>query len=49
MTDALSGLEGEKMIRAERGNITVLDRKRLEEKARDSYGVPAAEYRRLIG
>jgi CRP-like cAMP-binding protein len=49
VTDALSLLEGDKMIRAVRGKITVLDRKRLEEKARESYGVPEAEYRRLIG
>jgi len=49
VTDALSVLEGDKIIRAVRGKITVLDRKRLEEKARDSYGVPEAEYRRLIG
>jgi CRP-like cAMP-binding protein len=49
VTDALSVLEGEKIIRAVRGKITVLDRKRLEGRARDSYGVPEAEYRRLIG
>lgn len=49
VTDALSVLEGEKIIRAVRGNITVLNRKRLEGTARDSYGVPEAEYRRLIG
>ncbi len=49
VTDALSVLEGDKIIRAVRGKVTVLDRKRLEAKARDSYGVPEAEYRRLIG
>jgi CRP-like cAMP-binding protein len=49
VTDTLSVLEGDKIIRAERGKITVLDRKRLEGRARESYGVPEAEYRRLIG
>jgi CRP-like cAMP-binding protein len=48
VTDAISVLEGDKIIRAVRGKITVLDRKRLEAKARESYGVPEAEYRRLI-
>ena len=42
-------LEGQGIIRAERGRITVLDRARLEEVAGGSYGVPEAEYRRLIG
>jgi len=49
VTEALSVLEGAKIIRAVRGQITVLDRKRLQERARDSYGVPEAEYLRLIG
>jgi len=49
VTEALGVLEGDKIIRAVRGNITVLNRKRLEGKAKDSYGVPEAEYRRLIG
>jgi len=49
VTEALSVLEGAKSIRAVRGQITVLDRKRLQERARDSYGVPEAEYLRLIG
>jgi CRP-like cAMP-binding protein len=49
VTDALTLLEGENIIRAVRGKITVLDRRRLQARARDSYGVPEAEYRRLIG
>ena len=35
--------------RARRGVITVLNRERLEEVAGGGYGVPEAEYRRLIG
>lgn len=49
VTDAIHLLEGVNIIRATRGNIHILDRERLEETAGDSYGVPEAEYRRLIG
>jgi len=49
VTEALNGLEGEGMIKATRGQITVLDRKAIERRAGHSYGVPEAEYRRLIG
>jgi CRP-like cAMP-binding protein len=49
VTDTLNILEGEKLIRASRGQIQVLNRKGLEERAKDSYGLPEAEYRRLIG
>jgi CRP-like cAMP-binding protein len=48
VTDAIHAVEGERAIRAKRGLITVRDRKRLEEIAGDSYGVPEAEYRRLM-
>lgn len=48
VTDALHKLEGNRAIRAERALITVRDRGALEEKAGDSYGIPEAEYRRLI-
>lgn len=41
-------LEGNGLIRASRGRITILDREGLEEEARGSYGVPEAEYRRLF-
>jgi hypothetical protein len=37
------------MIRAKRSLITITDRGKLEEVAGGSYGVPEAEYRRLIG
>ena len=49
VTDALHLLEGSQLIKATRGNIRILDRNRLEHAAGASYGVPEAEYRRLIG
>jgi CRP-like cAMP-binding protein len=49
VTAALHRLEGERFIRTERGCIIIRDRAGLEAFARDSYGVPEAEYERLIG
>ena len=49
VTDAIHLLEGAHLIKATRGNIQILDRDRLERAAGASYGVPEAEYRRLIG
>ena len=49
VTEALQVLEGEGMIRGGRGKITVINRAKLEAAAGTSYGVPEAEYRRLIG
>jgi CRP-like cAMP-binding protein len=49
VTEALNILEEREIIQANRGNVVVLDRLRLEETAGDSYGVPEAEYERLIG
>jgi CRP-like cAMP-binding protein len=49
VTEALNILEERGIVRGERGNIVLLDRARLEETAGDSYGVPEAEYHRLIG
>ncbi len=48
VTEAIHLLEGAAIIRARRAHITILDRERLEETAGDSYGVPEAEYQRLI-
>ena len=42
-------LEGKGLIRNSRGMIIILDREGLEEQARQSYGVPEAEYARVIG
>jgi CRP-like cAMP-binding protein len=49
VTNELHILEGIHAIRATRGNIRVLDRQKLEEIAGGCYGVPEAEYERLIG
>jgi CRP-like cAMP-binding protein len=49
ITNAVHVLEGQKLVLAERGRITIRDRKRLEEFARSAYGEAEAEYRRLIG
>jgi CRP-like cAMP-binding protein len=48
VTDALHVLEGSLLIKAERGRITVRNRRGLEELAAGAYGVPEAEYRRLF-
>lgn len=49
VTETLAILEGQKLIKASRGQIQVLDRKGIEKSAGSSYGLPEAEYRRLIG
>jgi CRP-like cAMP-binding protein len=49
VTDALHALKSRGLIGAARGNITVRDRKGLERTAAQSYGLPEAEYRRLLG
>lgn len=48
ITTATHILEGNGLIRARRGVITVVDRQRLEELAESAYGVPEAEYARLF-
>lgn len=49
VTEALNVLRKQGLISYQRGQITVKDRKRLERTAGDAYGIPEAEYRRLIG
>lgn len=49
VTTALHVVEGMQLIRAKRGLVTIRDRAGLEEFAQDTYGVPEAEYERLIG
>jgi CRP-like cAMP-binding protein len=49
VTSAIHLLEGDHIIKATRGCIRILDRSKLEAAAGDSYGVPEAEYARLIG
>ena len=49
VTEALHLLESKALIRPSRGEIRVLDRKGLERMAGTYYGVPEAEFRRLVG
>ena len=49
VTVTLHILEGAGMIWSKRGRVIIRDRDKLEELAGDSYGLPEAEYRRLIG
>lgn len=48
VTDAIHILEGERLIKAERAAITVLDRAGLQAKAGGSYGVAEHEYERIF-
>jgi CRP-like cAMP-binding protein len=49
VTEALNVLRKQGLISSKRGDITVRDRKGLERTAGEAYGIPEAEYRRLIG
>jgi hypothetical protein len=49
VTVTLHILEGTGMIISKRGRVIIRDRDKLEDLAGDSYGVPEAEYRHLIG
>ncbi|WP_232845779.1 Crp/Fnr family transcriptional regulator [Aurantimonas marina] len=49
VTLATHMLEGAKIIKAERGRITILDREALKGLAGNSYGTSEAEYERLLG
>jgi len=48
VTIAVQNLESNRLIRAKRGSIMVLDRAGLEALARDAYGVAEAEYARVM-
>lgn len=48
VTTSLHVLEGRGFIRSERGLITIRDRAALEDFARDAYGKPEQEYKRLM-
>jgi len=48
VTSATHVLEGNRLIRATRGSIAILDRARLEKLADDAYGMPEREYARLM-
>jgi CRP-like cAMP-binding protein len=47
-TIAVQALEGYRLIKAQRGRITIRDREKLIEVADGGYGLPEAEYARLI-
>jgi len=49
VTQALNALTTQGLIKAARGEITVLDRDGLKVSAGEAYGVPEKEYRRLLG
>jgi len=49
VTVALQALEERGLIATQRGQVTVLNRAKLEGVAGDSYGAAEAEYERLIG
>jgi hypothetical protein len=49
ITEVLHAPEAAQIIRAERRNIVVPDRGKLEQVAGDSYGIPEVEHERLIG
>jgi CRP-like cAMP-binding protein len=49
VTNELHIIEGMQAIKATRGNIRIIDRRKLEEIAGGCYGVPEREYQRLIG
>lgn len=48
ITVALHVLEGHRMIRSKRGLIQILNREALEAAALGAYGLPEAEFRRLL-
>jgi CRP-like cAMP-binding protein len=48
VTTSIHVLEGMRLIRAERANITIRDRAGLEEFARDAYGKAEKEYERIM-
>jgi hypothetical protein len=48
VTTSIHILEGSGAIKATRGTITIRDRDKLKEIANGSYGVPEAEYERLM-
>lgn len=48
VTDALHVLEGEGLIRAERGRVTIRNRQGLERAAADLYGFSERSYRQII-
>jgi DNA-binding FadR family transcriptional regulator len=48
VTEAIHALSRQNLISAQRGAVTVLDRKGLEKLAGEYYGLPEAEFKRLM-
>ena len=48
VTAALHALESDRLVKAQRGVVIVIDRRGLEALAGSGYGTPECEYRRLI-
>jgi CRP-like cAMP-binding protein len=48
VTDALNSLAGDGYIATSRGQITMLNRKGLEDRVGESYGVPESNYRDMV-
>lgn len=49
VTDAIGALADAGYIATTRGHITILNRAALEKRVGDSYGIPEANYRELVG
>jgi CRP-like cAMP-binding protein len=49
VTNEIHILEGLRAIKATRGNVRIVDRRKLEEIAGGSYGIPEREYEQYIG
>lgn len=49
VTEAMRALTDQGLVQVRRGLITVIDRRGLERLAGQFYGVPEAEYDRLLG
>jgi len=49
VTEAVHGLSNRGLIDHNRGNIVVIDREGLIERANGLYGIPESEYQRLLG
>lgn len=48
VTEGLQDLARRRLVRSQRGTITILNRKGIETIAGNYYGIPEAEYRRLM-
>ena len=49
VTDAMAMLRNDGLVKQQRGTITIIDRRGLEQRAEGGYGLAEAEYERLMG